>query len=388
MARCAVDLGAIRSKYDCLLGREPPRHRAGGPTRVRQARAGLGQRRRLPLPAERGQPGGVRSPARRRAGVSWPTPETVVAPRFTSRAAMLPGPQHHGAAVPSSGHAPRPGQRSAGRGSRVRLTVRVDIEDRSFHWETKRNGGSDHHFSQHTRDHRGAARLRVRARPDRQLPRLDQRRSLPSPSPSGVTASPHPVEASRGLEASGDAYSPGWFELPLPKGAEVLLVVSAEPRTIHRRASWPRRWLLDQQDDVRRAPDAALRPARTVAGGHGSFAACLDPGGRGVRGAPRRRQDRHRRLSVVPRLGSRHPDLRPRVAGGGVARGRPADPPGASAGSSTTARCPTRSTARTPPTATPPMRRSGSAWCARNWRRGRAAVARDREASVLYQSPP
>ena len=34
----------------------------------------------------------------------------------------------------------------------VRLTVRIDIEDRNFHWETKRNSGADHHFSSHTRD--------------------------------------------------------------------------------------------------------------------------------------------------------------------------------------------------------------------------------------------
>ena len=32
----------------------------------------------------------------------------------------------------------------------VRLTVRVDIEDRNFHSETKRNGGADFHFSTNT----------------------------------------------------------------------------------------------------------------------------------------------------------------------------------------------------------------------------------------------
>jgi glycogen debranching enzyme len=39
---------------------------------------------------------------------------------------------------------------------------------------------------------------------------------------------PHPVEAARGMEAAGDAYSPGWFELTLPKGAEVIIVVCAD----------------------------------------------------------------------------------------------------------------------------------------------------------------
>ena len=32
----------------------------------------------------------------------------------------------------------------------VRLTVRFDIEDRNFHWETKRNGGAEYHFSTNT----------------------------------------------------------------------------------------------------------------------------------------------------------------------------------------------------------------------------------------------
>src|ERR1039458_10513511 len=32
----------------------------------------------------------------------------------------------------------------------VRLSVRFDIEDRNFHWETKRNGGAEFHFSTNT----------------------------------------------------------------------------------------------------------------------------------------------------------------------------------------------------------------------------------------------
>src|SRR5207248_890117 len=33
----------------------------------------------------------------------------------------------------------------------ARLTVRLDIEDRGFHGETKRNGGADYHFNSNTR---------------------------------------------------------------------------------------------------------------------------------------------------------------------------------------------------------------------------------------------
>ena len=42
----------------------------------------------------------------------------------------------------------------------------------------------------------------------------------------------HSIEQTRGQVGSGDAYSPGWFELPLPKGGRALLVVDAEQHEI------------------------------------------------------------------------------------------------------------------------------------------------------------
>ena len=51
------------------------------------------------------------------------------------------------------------------------------------------------------------------------------------PQPEWCENIPHPVEQSRGQTGSGDAYSPGWFELPLPKGASVTLVATAETDT-------------------------------------------------------------------------------------------------------------------------------------------------------------
>ena len=41
------------------------------------------------------------------------------------------------------------------------------------------------------------------------------------PQPEWCENIPHPVEQTRGQTGSGDAYSPGWFEIPLAKGAEV-----------------------------------------------------------------------------------------------------------------------------------------------------------------------
>ena len=117
----------------------------------------------------------------------------------------------------------------------VRLTVRFDIEDRTFHWETKRNGGADYHFSSNThtlqtRDPRPQTPIgfAFTPAPDRQL-RVFADCGEYYPEPEWCENIPHPVEQSRGQTGSGDAYSPGWFELPLPKGASVTLVATAEP---------------------------------------------------------------------------------------------------------------------------------------------------------------
>ncbi len=117
----------------------------------------------------------------------------------------------------------------------VRLTVRFDIEDRNFHWETKRNGGADYHFSTNThklpdpgpKSQDPICGFAFTPAPDRQL-RVFADSGEYHPQPEWCENIPHPVEQSRGQTGSGDAYSPGWFELPLPKGANVTLVATAE----------------------------------------------------------------------------------------------------------------------------------------------------------------
>ncbi|MBI4663437.1 MAG: glycogen debranching enzyme N-terminal domain-containing protein [Verrucomicrobia bacterium] len=142
----------------------------------------------------------------------------------------------------------------------VRLTVRIDIEDRNFHWETKRNGGAEQHFSSHCRPLEGNAGFEFSPAPDRRLrvfvasppaspseggePRTAQPTKGPLPGGAGVGQLkengsyhheaewceniPHPVEQSRGQTVSGDTYSPGWFELPLAKGENLILVATAD----------------------------------------------------------------------------------------------------------------------------------------------------------------
>ncbi len=116
----------------------------------------------------------------------------------------------------------------------VRLTVRVDIEDRNFHSETKRNDGADFHFASNTHvlpDH--ASRITHQTgfaftpAQDRQL-RVFADAGEFHPQPEWCENIPHPVEQTRGQTGGGDAYSPGWFEIPLAKGANATLVMTAE----------------------------------------------------------------------------------------------------------------------------------------------------------------
>jgi predicted glycogen debranching enzyme len=116
----------------------------------------------------------------------------------------------------------------------VRVTVRVDIEDRNFHSETKRNGGTEHHFASHTgglppppigrTPYPGFAFTPAR---DRHLYVFSDAGEYHA-QPEWCENIPHPVEQTRGQVGSGDAYSPGWFDLPLAKGACVTLTATAE----------------------------------------------------------------------------------------------------------------------------------------------------------------
>jgi starch synthase (maltosyl-transferring) len=109
----------------------------------------------------------------------------------------------------------------------VRLTVRFDIEDRNFHSETKRNGGADFHFFSNTRALENKTGFAFTPATDRQLHIFSSSGEYHS-QPEWCENISHPVEATRGQVGSGDAYSPGWFEIPLAKGANAEFVVTAE----------------------------------------------------------------------------------------------------------------------------------------------------------------
>jgi predicted glycogen debranching enzyme len=109
----------------------------------------------------------------------------------------------------------------------IRITVRVDIEDRNFHTETHRNGGAEFHFQQNCHTFEGQIGFAFTPTPDRQLHVLASAGDFHA-EPEWCEGIPHPVEQSRAQVGWGDAYSPGWFDIPLVKGRRSTLVLSAE----------------------------------------------------------------------------------------------------------------------------------------------------------------
>ena len=228
MARLCVDLGRVNSKYDCVLGANlNPAVPVDRHVFVKRIRVWVNADGFLsPLNAksldsfQAGPPavwqfianaGDGRSVEIEMRAEMMPERNTTVF--YFSR----PAEKHaHGKQLPA--------------GADVRLTVRFDIEDRNFHQETKRNGGADYHFSTNTRTLDGEAGFAFSPAVDRQL-RVSADKGEYHPQPEWCENIPHPVEQSRGQTGSGDAYSPGWFELPLPKGASVTLVATAEVST-------------------------------------------------------------------------------------------------------------------------------------------------------------
>ncbi len=236
MARIGVDLGRIRSKYDCVLG-------ANLDSQLPVDRHVFVKRIRVWVNAD-----GFISPLDFQSLTAFEAgPKTIwqfVANAGDGRtveielhAEMLPGRnttvfrfRRPSAATATGKQLPASAE--------VRLTVRVDIEDRNFHSETKRNGGADHHFNSNTRElgseseaQRGSLESKIgfafTPAADRQL-RVFASGGQYHPQPEWSENIPHPVEQSRGQTGSGDAFSPGWFEIPLDKGAEETLVLTAE----------------------------------------------------------------------------------------------------------------------------------------------------------------
>ena len=232
MARLCVDLGRVNSKYDCVLGANL------NPT-VPVDRHVFVKRLRVWVNAD-----GFLSPLDFKNLASFqagsPAVWNFVANAGDSRTVEI---QMRAEMVAGKNttvfHFSRPAEKLA-RGKQlpadadVRLTVRVDIEDRNFHSETKRNGGADFHFSSNTHvltprasSHAPHTGFTFTPASDRQLHVFADAGEY-HPQPEWCENIPHSVEQTRGQTGSGDAYSPGWFEIPLAKGVDATLVLTAE----------------------------------------------------------------------------------------------------------------------------------------------------------------
>jgi len=223
MARLGVDLGQVKSKYDCLLAanlhESLPVNRQVLAKRVRVWAVADGFI--TPLDADNllcFEPG---PPVSWKFLVSAGDGRTV---EIEMCASMPPGENatvlefHRVNGAPAKGSA-LPAGKAFG------LTVRVDLEDRSFHSETILDDGYGRYFGDNTKELDGAAgfvfepeperRLEVRASSGKYHPEIEWCRDIR-----------HPVEESRGHRESGDAYSPGWFELPMAPDERIVMSVN------------------------------------------------------------------------------------------------------------------------------------------------------------------
>lgn len=233
MARLCVDLGEVHSKYDCFLGANL---HASAPT----DRHVLAKRVRVWVNAD-----GFITPLDRDNLVDFlsgpPASWSFVANAGDGRAVridieadMLEGRNTTVLRFTRAKAPVPPPRRELPEERDVRLIVRLDLEDRSFHAETRRSPGAEDHFHHHTRTNGEGDRpgFVFEPAPDRRL-RVYTDGGRYHAVEEWSENIPHPVEASRGMTGTGDAWSPGWFDVPLTRGKSVMLVATAdaaEPR--------------------------------------------------------------------------------------------------------------------------------------------------------------
>ena len=137
-------------------------------------------------------------------------------------------------------------------GQAVQLIIRPDIEDRSFHEDTKAFLGPERDWP--AAMHPEADGFTFAPNQERQLHVTVSAGSF-QPEPEWQYMVHHPVEAERGLDADSDLFSPGYFRCPLAGGAEVMLLAQIlTPTENDRISSRP----LESRDRDRLPPDAPL----------------------------------------------------------------------------------------------------------------------------------
>jgi len=227
MARLHANLGAINSKYDCLLGANlhpsAPSNRHVFAKRLRAWVNADGFLKGLDGDnLVRFEPG---PPARwifvASAGDGRAVEIALTADLLQDRNTVVlrftrpEGPPRLGEDLPDA--------------CEVRINVRLDLEDRDFHSETLACPEADTFFKSHLTllDDRNG--YQFAPAPDRQM-RAWIHDGTYHPAPEWCLGIPHTVEGSRGMTDHGDAWSPGWFEFRLERGKAIHIVLCADAK--------------------------------------------------------------------------------------------------------------------------------------------------------------
>ncbi len=223
MSRICVDLGEITSKYDCLLGANldeyspVDRHIFAKRLRVWAVADGFISQLNLNNLIEF-TPG---MPSRWKFLVSAGDSRSV---EVEMELALVPNKNSTLVKFTRKENQPQKG-RCLKRGKGFSLTARIDIEDRSFHSETYLDGSAEKFFNDKiTSDKSG---FTFAPTPERQLDVVIDR-GLFHQQMEWCRSVEHANEASRGHCPTGDACSPGWFEIPLMPASSATIEVSAE----------------------------------------------------------------------------------------------------------------------------------------------------------------
>ena len=229
MARLHADLGAVSSKYDCLLGvnlhPDAPCDRHILAKRMRAWVNADGfisplDRNNL-IHFEPGPPGKWVFVAA--AGDGRTVQVELTVSMLGGRNAVVAHFQRPEGPPPLGTDLPQD--------AKVSVTVRLDLEDRGYHSETFRNEGIDLHFNTHLHPLADKQGFLFDPAPERHL-RAWSNVGAWHPAPEWCQGLSHAVEGSRGMADRGDAWSPGWFQFPLERLADVSLHLSAESQDL------------------------------------------------------------------------------------------------------------------------------------------------------------
>jgi predicted glycogen debranching enzyme len=222
MTRMCVDLGRVKSKYDCALGanlhHELPVDRHVFAKRVRAWVNADGFITALDgsnlMRFQAGPPAVWRF--RASAGDGHAVEIEMIADMLEGRNTTVF--QFRLASFEDGAGQEREGE--------VRVTLRVDVEDRNFHQETERNASAEAHLQMNSRPLASGRGFEFTPATDRGL-RVSA--TMGTYVHEGEwSRCEHSVEGARGQKGFGDAFSPGWFDIPLARETPAILTLSAD----------------------------------------------------------------------------------------------------------------------------------------------------------------